>query len=318
MTYRPSVHTLASAIAVAFVTAFAAPPSLAQTAPSSHFQVLEFDYAPASPTPGLDLRPGRYLLQLRRDGVDAYEGVLRGPGNELIAESFPLSAAQACTAGVGSDAQLSTRARRGQRGLNVLDLHLRSDATACSLQGSLPLLGLTAPQKPPQELECAPPEEVRIFGQTDNDPACAPPPPPPQLPIAAKPELRPGGKLRIAGSQAEWTSVLPLDASLALARENGRCVFDYAAVVENSGWTRSAPSDASILLERRLGLQLDAQQLPALAPGARHLVTGTLALPPGLWRVFLHADSRGVVGEYDALNNARSALVEVLGDCSAP
>ena len=170
--------------------------------------------------------------------------------------------------------------------------------------------------KPPQELECAPPEEVSLFGETDGDPACAPPPPPPQLPIASKPELRPGSTLRIAGSAFNWSQVVRLDASHALLRDNGRCSFDYAFSVENVGWARSASTDASLVLEKRFGLQIDARSIPALAPGGRAGVSGPLALPPGLWRVFAHADSSGKVREYDAINNARSVLVEVVGDCS--
>jgi hypothetical protein len=293
-----------------------APPSHAQTAPTLDIQVLEFDYAPAAAQQGLDLRPGRYLLQLQRDASGRFEGRLRGPGNELVAESLAFTGGPSCAAGLGSDTELNAKASAGQTGLNVLRLEIRSGSSGCSLQGTLPTLGLAAPRKPPQELECAPPEEVSLSEQTDNDPACAPPPPPPQLPITAKPEMRPGAKPRIGGMAADWTGVLSLSASRALATENGRCLFDYAFLIENVGWATSKPTDASVLLERRLGLQLDRQPLPALAPGGRRLVTGMLGLPPGLWRVFVHADSGGQVGEYDALNNARSVLVDVSGNCS--
>ncbi|SDD25034.1 hypothetical protein [Aquimonas voraii] len=314
MSFCTPARILASAVAAVCATAFAAPPSLAQTAPTPDIQVLEFDYAPAAAQQGLDLRPGRYLLQLQRDASGRFEGRLRGPSNEFLAESLELAGGPSCAAGLGSDAVLNAQARAGQTGLNVLRLEIRSGSSGCSLQGALAALELAAPRKPPEELECAPPEEVSLSEQTDNDPACAPPPP--QLPLTARPEMRPGAKPRIGGIAADWTRVLSLPAARALATQNGRCFFDYAFVIENVGWATSGPTDTSVLLERRLGLQLDRQPLPALAPGGRHVVTGVLGLPAGLWRVFVHADSRGRVGEYDALNNARSVLVNVSGDCS--
>ena len=81
MPHRTRARALVSAVATALAASLAAPPSFAQSAPTSSFQVIELDYAPAQPTPGLDLRPGRYLLLLRDVVVGGFEGVLRGPRN---------------------------------------------------------------------------------------------------------------------------------------------------------------------------------------------------------------------------------------------
>src|SRR5690606_7049816 len=113
-----------------------------------------------------------------------------------------------------------------------------------------------------------------------------------------------GGRFTLGPRSVDWSEPLQLSASQALSREAGRCVFGYAYVVENAGKARSISTDSSLVLARRLDLQLDAQPLRELAPGETQRVQGRLALPPGRWRVFAHADSSSQVAEWDGRNNA--------------
>lgn len=317
MPSRSSVRTLASAIAAVFVTAFAPPPSLAQTAPSSQYQVLEFDYAPATPTPGLDLRPGRYLLQLRRDPSGDYEGLLRGPRNEMVAERLQFSASSGCGAGLEEGAVLATRGVAGRVGLNLLGIEIESVTGNCSMQAVIPFLGLTLPEKPPQFLECEPPVELEQMSTgptTDPGPICNIEKWEPPI-TAPRPDVKPGRLISLAGRSFKWVEVVRLDASEASDFRDGRCVFDYAFAAENAGRARSAISDASLVLANRFGPALDARVMDSLAPGGMRRVQGQLALPPGIWQVFAHVDSSARIVEWDAQNNSRSVIIEVSGSC---
>lgn len=262
MPSRSSVRTLASAIAAAFVTAFAPPPSLAQTAPSSQYQVLEFDYAPATPTPGLDLRPGRYLLQLRRDPSGNYEGLLRGPRNEIVAERLQFSASSGCSTNPPANAVLSTRALPAQRGLNVLHLEVIEGTGSCTLYGELPNLGFTLPEKPPQWLECEQPTEIEETGARDPGPVCNVEEWEPPL-AAPRPDLEPGpvivfGESRRVGAMAsEFTRAMHMHGCRGVACSSTRtrlairgaqsqptrmrvCCWSIA-LASNSMWCRCLP-----------------------------------------------------------------------------
>lgn len=317
MPSRSSVRTLASAIAAVFVTAFAPPPSLAQTTPSSQYQVLEFDYAPATPTPGLDLRPGRYLLQLRRDPSGNYEGLLRGPRNEIVAERLQFSASSGCGTNPPANAVLSTRALPAQRGLNVLHLEVVEGTGSCTLSGELPNLGFTLPEKPPQWLECEQPTEIEETGARDPGPVCNVEEWEPPL-AAPRPDLEPGPVIVFGGKQTRWSDGVRVYARDAHARLQGRCVFEYTYSIGNTGRAESAYTDASLLLEHRFGLQLDVVPLPALSVAGVQRVRGRVALPAGTWRIFAHADASALVAEQNGQNNARSLIVEVAPDCSVP
>ncbi len=310
------VRILASAVAAACATAFAAPPSLAQAAPTLDIQVLEFDYAPSAAQQGLDLRPGRYLLQLQRDASGRFEGTLQGPRNERMAERIAFRASPGCAVGIPANAALSAEALPGKRGLNLLRIEIADATGGCTLEGLVPILGLTSINVTGNEPDCDPPEEIEQVGSLDTGPACAPPPPPPQLPIAApNPDLKPGRHLQLAGRSFRWTDRIELTASQALATVAGRCVFSYAYAIENVGRADSEPTDSSLLIDSRLGLQLALRSLPRLAPGGFARVQGTIALPPGNWRIYAHVDASDRVGEWNGTNNARSVRVNVQGDC---
>lgn len=315
MPHRTRARALVSAVATALAASLAAPPSFAQSAPTSSFQVIELDYAPAQPTPGLDLRPGRYLLLLRQVVDGRFEGVLRGPRNELVAERIAFSANSACNGRVPERPVLRTRALPAQLGLNLLRLEVADGAGACTLVGDLSNLGLTLPEKPPQPLECEQPTELPEFGAKDPGPLCNLEEW--ELPLAPpRPDLEPGPAITIGGKQAFWrrgVQLSPLDASAVV---EGRCVFEYAYSVNNSGRAPSEATDASLLLENRFGLQLDAQTLGGLSAGGSQRVLGRVALPAGTWQIFVHADARARVPERNGQNNVRSLLVEVAPDCA--
>jgi len=311
-----ALRPLTAALTLALASMTCLDTAAAQTAPTG-FQVLELDYAPASATPGLDLRPGRYLLQLRGTGAGGYEGLLRGPRNEVVAERIAFSASTGCGAGVPAAAVITTRALPAQRGLNVLRLEIGDGAGGCTLSGELPNLGFSIPEKPPQELECDPPVEIQQVGSSDPGPTCNIVEWEPPF-SAHLPDVKPGPVIHLENKAVRWTEVARLAARDAFAYQTGRCLFHYAYDVSNAGRTAASATESSLLLERRAGLQLDTQQLNGLSPGASQRVQGVLALPPGTWRVFAHVDSSARVVEKNGVNNARSVIVEVLGNCYAP
>lgn len=314
MTHTFHTRTLVLAFAAALSGTAPTDGALAQSAPSE-FHVLNLTYAPAAPASALDLRPGPYLLQVRHDAADRYEGLLRGPRNESVAERVRLTASSGCVAGLPSHAALTTRALAGAPGSNVLAIEVGNATGGCSLRGQLPVLGLTAPEKPPQLLECDPPVEIQQIGTVDPGPTCSIEKWNPPL-SAPRPDVKPGSVISIAGRVVRWTDQIRVSAGEAVAMQDGRCVFGYAYSAENVGRVSSVASDASLLLGQRFGLQLDTQALAALPPGGSRRIQGQMALPPGIWQVFAHLDSRAQVGEWDGQNNARSLIVEVVGPCS--
>lgn len=309
-----ALRPLTAALTLALASMTCLDTAAAQTAPAG-FQVIELDYAPATAAPGLDLRPGRYLLQLRGTGAGGYEGFLRGPRNEVVAERIAFTASTGCGAGVPASAVISTRALPAQRGLNVLKLEVGDGAGGCTLSGELPNLGFTIPEKPPQELECEQPTELEETGSLDPGPVCNVEKWEPPL-AAPRPDLEPGPVIAIGGKSARWSGGLRLSARDAIAAVDGRCVFGYGYSVRNVGRAGASPTDASLLLERRFGLQLDAAAVSVVPAGGVQRVQGRIALPAGTWRVFAHADSSASVAEWDGQNNARSLVVEVAADCA--
>lgn len=314
MTHLFHTHTLALAFAAALSGTALTDSALAQSAPSE-FHVFNLTYAPSASAAALDLRPGPYLLQVRHDAAERYEGLLRGPRNEIVAERIRLAASSGCVAGLPSHAALTTRALAGAPGSNVLAIEVGNATGGCSLHGQLPALGLTAPEKPPQVLECDPPVEIQQIGTVDPGPTCSIEKWNPPL-SAPRPDVKPGPVISIAGRVVRWTDHVRVSASEAVSMQDGRCVFGYAYAAENVGRVTSAASDASLLLGQRVGLQLDTRTLAPLPPGGNRRIQGQMALPPGIWQVFAHLDSSAQVGEWDGQNNARSLLVEVVGPCS--
>ncbi len=284
----------------------------AQTAGES-LQVLEFDYAPsATQNAALDLRAGKYLLEVRGPVAGYYQGRLRGPRNEWVSQDLRFYG-NACPA--GSALTLSTEQVPGAKGSNPVKLVLGNASGSCRSEALLPVLGLTSIRETHGEPECDPPEEINQIAGTDDSPACAPPFEP-EFPFAPRPDLKPRPQVLIAGRSHLWSDRIVLDSAQALAKVQGRCIFDYAYVVENVGRVASGPSDSSLLLDSRLGLKLDARPLSGLLPGSSQRIQGRFALPAGHWRIYGHADASDSVGEPDGFNNARVTRVQVTGDCN--
>lgn len=284
----------------------------AQTAGES-LQVLEFDYAPsATQNAALDLRAGKYLLEVRGPVAGYYEGRLRGPRNEWVSQDLRFYGS-ACPA--GSALTLSTEQVPGAKGSNPVKLVLGNASGACRSEALLPTMGLTSINETHGEPECDPPEEINQIAGTDDGPACAPPHEP-EFPFTVpRPDVKPRPQVVIAGRAHLWSDRIVLDAAQAQSRANGRCIFDYAYAVENVGRAASEPSDSSLLLDSRLGMKLDARPLGTLLPGASQRILGRLALPSGHWRVYAHVDASDNIGEPDGVNNARVTRIQVTGDC---
>lgn len=313
------------ALALALVAALGAgalvDTAAAQTAAPS-FQVIELNYAPAQQTPGLDLRPGRYLLQLQGTSTGGYEGLLRGPRNEIVAERISFSASSGCAAGVPGSAALSTQSLPGRPRLNLLSVQVGNASGGCTLHTVLPSSSLVSPEKPSEYPECEPPVELQLGAAPSGDPgpkcvANAVPDWNPPI-TSPRPDLKPGRLISLAGRTFRWVESARLTADDASDYRDGRCLFNYAYSVENVGQASSPETDASLLLGSRYGLQFDARTLRGLSPGSIQRIQGQLALPPGTWQVFAHVDSSARVDEWDGQNNARSIVIEVQGNCAAP
>jgi hypothetical protein len=300
------IHTVALCLSACFVA-----DAQAQTAET--LSVHEFHYAPPSTLQSaLDLRAGSYVLELRGPVAGAYLGRLRGPRNEWVAQDLRF-VGNVCS---GSAAiSLSTETVPGTHGSNALRLVV--GAGACRSEALLPMLGLTSIDVTHGEPDCDPPEEINQVAGTDDGPACSPPYEP-ELPIVApRPDVKPRPQVQFAGRSYLWSDRIVLDASQAIAKVQGRCIFDYAYAVENVGRATSVASDGSLLLDSRLGLKLDARPLGALLPGASQRIQGRFALPTGSWRVYGHADANDAIGEWDGANNARVARIRVTGNCNS-
>jgi hypothetical protein len=314
------------ALALALVTALGASapadPAAAQAAVTS-FQVIRLNYAPAQPTPGLDLRPGRHLLQLQGTSTGGYEGLLRGPRNEIIAERIALRANSGCAAGAPSSAVLRTHSLPGQPDLNVLGIEIGNTAGGCPLRGTLPTMGLTKAEKPDVSAsdECDEPVVGGMWSTTapetdDSSQSCSIEDWDPPIAVP-RPDLKPGHRVNLAGRDFLWVERARLQASEAIGFRDGRCLFSYAYTVENVGRARSGETEGSMLLQQRYGLQLDASVVASLPPGGTQRIQGQLALPPGIWQVFAHVDSSAQVVEWNGRNNARSLIVEIAGTCAS-
>ncbi len=272
-----------------------------------NLSVTEFHYTQSSAS-ALDLRPGPYLLELRRQSDGSHLGRLRGPRNEWVAESLQF------VGSVCPGSTLSIAPLAGVPSSNGVRLVLNA-GNACRAEAMLPILGLTSINVTHGEPQCDPIEEVAGLFSSNDGPACSVEEEP-ELPIAiAKPDLKPGPRITIGSRTFLWPDRVVLDASRAVAKVNGRCIFDYGYEIENRGRVTSTPTDASLLLDQRLGLQLDRRALASISPGAIQRVSGQFALPTGRWLILAHADADDRVGEWAGRNNVRALRIQVTGDC---
>jgi hypothetical protein len=171
-------------------------------------------------------------------------------------------------------------------------------------------MGLTSSTGSEGPPDCETPGEHAVFA--DGQPTCLAPP---NLP-GTLPDLTPGQGINLAGQYVPWGGNRELQASAAAFKSQGRCYFNYNHMVRNVGVGHASPSVSAVRSGDRFGPQLDASQVPALAPGAIHAVSGQIALPPGVWRLVAYVDSNEQVTESDGTNNVRSIRVKVSGSCA--
>jgi hypothetical protein len=287
-------------------------PAFAQTTTAPHsVNVVELEYAPSSPLQGLDLRAGRYLLELRGPAAGPYAGVLRGPNNEIVDAQLVVTRSGCSGTALPSSAVLQTQPATARPHINPVALRVvGATGGGCQLQATMHEMGLTSGTGSEGPPECETPDEIGVA--SDQGPTCLAPP---NLP-GTLPDLVPGQGINLAGQYVPWSGNLELQASSAVFKSQGRCFFDYSHMVRNVGVGHASPSVSALRSGHRFGPQLDASQVPALAPGGTQLVSGQIALPPGIWRLFAYADSKEQVAESNGMNNVRSLRVKVSGSCA--
>lgn len=287
-------------------------PAFAQSTTAPHsVNVVELEYAPSSPLPGLDLRAGRYLLELRGPAAGPYAGVLRGPNNEIVDTQLVVTRSGCSGTALPSSAVLQTQPATARPHINPVALRVvGASGGGCQLHAMMHEMGLTSSTGSEGPPECETPEELGVAA--DHGPTCIAPP---NLP-GTLPDLTPGQGINIAGQYVPWGSNLELSTSAAVFKSQGRCFFNYIHMIRNAGVGHASPSVSALRSGHRFGPQLDASQVPALAPGGTHVVSGQVALPPGVWRLFAYADSNEQVTESDGTNNVRSIRVKVSGSCA--
>lgn len=287
-------------------------PAFAQSTTAPHsVNVVELEYAPSSPLQGLDLRAGRYLLELRGPAAGPYAGVLRGPNNEIVDAQLVVTRSGCSGTALPSSAVLQTQPATARPHINPVALRVvGATGGGCQLQATMHEMGLTSGTGSEGPPDCETPDEVP-FAAVEQPTCFAPPILPGTLP-----DLTPGQGLNIAGQYAPWGANLELQASAAVFKSQGRCYFNYSHMIRNVGVGQASPSVSALRSGHRFGPQLDASQVPALAPGAFHVVSGQIALPPGVWRVFAYADSKEQVTESNGTNNVRSIRIKVDGSCT--
>lgn len=312
MSHRLSApRPLLLSIAVLSALAIGAPAFAQSTTAPHSVNVVELEYAPSSPLQGLDLRAGRYLLELRGPAAGPYDGLLRGPNNEVVDAQLVVTRSGCSGTALPSSAVLQTQPATARPHINPLALRVvGATGGGCQLQATMHEMGLTSSTGSEGPPECETPDEIGLAA--DQGPTCFAPP---NLPGTLS-DLKPGQGINLAGQYAPWGSNLELQASSAVFKSQGRCFFNYSHMIRNAGAGHASPSVSAVRIGHRFGPQLDASQVPGLSPGSTHVVSGQIALPPGVWRLVAYADSLEQVAESDATNNVRSLRVKVSGSCA--
>jgi hypothetical protein len=312
MSHRLSApRPLLLSIAVLSALAIGAPAFAQSTTAPHSVNVVELEYAPSSPLQGLDLRAGRYLLELRGPAAGPYDGLLRGPNNEIVDAQLVVTRSGCSGTALPSSAVLQTQPATARPHINPVALRVvGATGGGCQLHATMHEMGLTSSGGSEGPPDCETPEEM-AFAAVEQPTCFAPPIVPGTLP-----DLSPGPVLNVAGQYAPWGASLELQASAAVFKSLGRCYFNYSHMIRNVGVGHASPSVSALRSGHRFGPQLDASLVPELSPGATHVVSGQIALPPGVWRVFVYADSKEQVAESNAMNNVRWLRVQVSGSCA--
>jgi hypothetical protein len=137
--------------------------------------------------------------------------------------------------------------------------------------------------------------------------------------VAAKlalPDLALVDAFQIGTVSAQWGTTATIPASAASERANGSCRFRFAYRTRNEGGGAAAATSNGIRRDAQDGALLATSPLPALAAGAHATSSGHVALEPGTWMLYVHADAPGQVAESSEANNLRRVRVTVTGRCA--
>ena len=180
---------------------------------------------------------------------------------------------------------------------------------ACSiLLGAAGLAMAQSPEPPPTaEPVLTAPASPKHGGKSDTGPV--------QIQALGKPDLALIGVFTLGNADIPWGTSAVLSADVSSFREKGECRFRYRYLTRNQGLVAAAAANNSVFRDAQNGPVLASVGLPALAKGAQAASSGHIALKPGIWMLYVHADATKLVPESDEANNLRRIKVTVQGDC---
>lgn len=160
---------------------------------------------------------------------------------------------------------------------------------------------------------------VTMTGDCGAVPVTPPPPPPPPTPkadLVSKKGITIGGSIGGAGGKSSsWGGVIQLKASDAFLTSNGKCAFNVAYDISNTG---AAPA-SGFVDQVFTGTQLISQQSAlSLKAGENKLIYTQAYLAPGTQVVRLMVDATNVVPETNETNNSTQVYVNLVGPCAPP
>ncbi len=121
--------------------------------------------------------------------------------------------------------------------------------------------------------------------------------------------------MAIGGVFVPWGGNAVLQDADASARFGGRCAFSYLHLNLNTGGAASVATQNAIHLHAPGLPMLASSPLPSLQPGMGAVSSGTLWLAPGVWTLYVYADTPWSVPEIHEYNNLRMVQVTVQGRC---
>ena len=120
----------------------------------------------------------------------------------------------------------------------------------------------------------------------------------------------------LSGTQITWGHTAIIQAATASEKKDGKCSFRYAYGTRNLGVVASLPTDNRVLFQEMDGAVLSSRPLAALASQASANSSGHVALAPGTWMLYVHADATAKNAESNETNNLRRVRVTVKGSCN--
>ncbi len=103
-----------------------------------------------------------------------------------------------------------------------------------------------------------------------------------------RPQLKSGAGLQIGAALVPWGGHVVLSERDALLRGNGRCAFNFAYEVINTGSSLSGAFKNFLLVRDKI---VAIDQSTALAPGAKRQISTQPFLEPGTYALSLQVDA---------------------------